>query len=81
MDVLTLDQVGFLYVGSLRWAGLFAPYWGGQSLLNAFCLLVPWQIYETLYLFFRMQKYRPITAQDAGMILFSMGDGIFTHLS
>jgi hypothetical protein len=33
-----------------------------------------------LYLSFRMQECRPLTPQDAGMILLSMGDGILTHL-
>jgi hypothetical protein len=36
---------------------------------------------ETLYLLLRVQECRFITPQGAGPIVFSMGDGIITHLS
>jgi hypothetical protein len=61
------------------------PLIGGmETLLRAFCLSALWQIYQTLYLFFRIQKCslqlplrmqecRPLTPQDAGMIWLSMG--------
>jgi hypothetical protein len=47
-----------LHVGCLRWAGLFAPYWGrGGTTLRAFCLSALWQIYETLHLLLRVQEW------------------------
>jgi hypothetical protein len=57
------------------------PLWW-ETTLRASYLLALWQIYETLYLLFRMQKCRFITpSQGAVIIVFSMGDGILTHLS
>jgi hypothetical protein len=39
------------------------------------------QIYETLYLIFRMQECRFTTpSHDEGIFVLSMGDGILTHL-
>jgi hypothetical protein len=62
-------------------SGLFAPYWEGWTILRAFCSSALWQIYQTLYLLFRIQKCRFTTpSQDAGIIVLSMGDGILTHL-
>jgi hypothetical protein len=42
---------------------------GGNNL--AFCLSGPWQIYKTMYLFFRMKECRLLTPH---------GSGIVTHL-
>jgi hypothetical protein len=57
------------------------PLIGGEEIiLGAFCSSARWQIYQTLYLLFRMQERRFATAQDAGMIVLSMGDGILAHL-
>jgi hypothetical protein len=69
------------------------PLLGGEGVttLRAFCLSAPWQIYETLYLVLRVQEcrfitssqgagMRPLTPQDAGIIVLSMGDGMLTHL-
>jgi hypothetical protein len=64
---------------------------GGETILRAFCSSALWQIYQTLYLLFRMQECRFTTpqdagirfilpSQDAGMIVLSMGDGILTNL-
>jgi hypothetical protein len=58
----------------------FAPYRGGETILRAVCSSALWQIYQTLYLLFRMQKCRFTTPQDAGMIVLSMGDGILICL-
>jgi hypothetical protein len=61
-------------------------------ILRAFCSLALWQIYQNLYLLFRVQKCRFTTpSQEAGMQVYnsfsgcrkavlSMGDGILTHL-
>jgi hypothetical protein len=49
--VFSLDSQAFS--GELVW---FAPYWGGKTILGAFCSSALWQIYQTLYLFFRLQK-------------------------
>jgi hypothetical protein len=58
------------------------PLMGGWTNLRVFCLSALWQIYEVLYLLFRVQECRFITPpQDAGVIVLSMGDGILTHLS
>jgi hypothetical protein len=57
------------FLGELVW---FAPYWGRETILGAFCSSAPWQIYQTLYLFFRMQKCRvttPLRVQNAGLQL------------
>jgi hypothetical protein len=68
---------GFFSLAMDLWAFLgklicFAPYWRGETLLRAFCLLALWQIYQTPYLFFRMQKCRFTTpSQDAGNIVLS----------
>jgi hypothetical protein len=53
---------------------------GGETTLRAFCLSALWQIYETMYLLFRVQECRPLTPQDAGIIVLSMGDRLLTHL-
>jgi hypothetical protein len=59
----------------------FCPLWG-ETTLREFCLSAPWQIYETMYLFLRVQECRFITpSQSAGLIVLSMGNGILTHLS
>jgi hypothetical protein len=55
-------------------------YWGRGNNLESIFSSALWQIYQTLYLFFRMQECRPPSPQDAGMIVLSMGDGILTHL-
>jgi hypothetical protein len=50
-------------------------------MLRAFCSSALWQIYETLYLLFRVQECRfTPPPQDAGIIMLSMEDGILTHL-
>jgi hypothetical protein len=59
--------------------GLFVRYWGKETILRAFCSSALWQIYQTLYLLFRVQKCRLTTPQDAGIIVLSMG-GWDTHL-
>jgi hypothetical protein len=54
---------------------------GGKTILRAFCSSALWQLYQTLYFLFRMQKCRFTTpSQDAGAIALSMGDGILIHL-
>jgi hypothetical protein len=53
---------------------------GRGTTLRAFCSSALWQIYQTVYLSFRMQECRPPSPQDVGMIVLSMGDGILTHL-
>jgi hypothetical protein len=61
--------------------GFFAPYGGGETILKAFCSLALPQIYQTLYLLFRMQECRFTTpSQDAGITVLSIGDGLLTHL-
>jgi hypothetical protein len=52
--------------------------WG--TILRAFCLSALWQIYQTQYFLFRVQKCRFTTPQDAGIPVLSMGDGLLTHL-
>jgi hypothetical protein len=52
----------------------------GETILRAFCSSALWQIYQTLYLLFRMQECRSVTPQDAGIIVLSMEEGIFNHL-
>jgi hypothetical protein len=57
------------------------PIGGGETILRAFCSSALWQIYQTLYLLFRMQECRLITPSwDAGIIVLSMENGILTHL-
>jgi hypothetical protein len=57
------------------------PLIGGvETILRAFCSSALWQIYETLYLLFRMQECRFTTPQDAGIIVLSVG-GWDTHSS
>jgi hypothetical protein len=63
----------YLHGGPLRWAGLFASYWG-EHFVYQFCgrfvgpCISFWQICETLYLFLRVQEGRFITpSQSAGM--------------
>jgi hypothetical protein len=53
---------------------------GGESILRAFCSSALWQVYQTLYLSFRVKECRPPSPWDAGMILLSMGDAD-THSS
>jgi hypothetical protein len=81
MDVLTLGW-GFFLIGhgsrafsvELVW---FAPLLAEGSNLESILLISP---VADLYLSFRMQECRPLSPQDVGMILLSMGDGILTHL-
>jgi hypothetical protein len=55
---------------------------GGESILGAFWSSALWQIYQTLYLPFRVQECRFTTpSQDAGITVLSMSDGMLTHLS
>jgi hypothetical protein len=50
---------------------------GRETILRAFCSSALWQIYQILYLLFRMQKCRFTTAsQDAGIIVLSMSEGL-----
>jgi hypothetical protein len=45
------------FAGFLRWTGLVCIFiGGGETILRAFCSSALWQIYQTLCLFFRMQK-------------------------
>jgi hypothetical protein len=54
---------------------------GVGTILTAFCSSALWQIYEILYLLFRMQKCRFTTpSQEAGIIVLSRGTGILTDL-
>jgi hypothetical protein len=47
-----------------------------ETILTAFCSSALWQIYETLYLLFRVQECRFTTPSwDAGIIVLSMGMG------
>jgi hypothetical protein len=98
MDILTLIWVrvkwalfiGPGFMGSLRWSGLFAPYWGERETnLIAFCSWTLWHIYETLYLFFRVQIYTSFSGcRNADLCLLLRmrnhsalhGDEILTHL-
>jgi hypothetical protein len=60
----------------VNWFGLHL-YWGRENNLESILLISP---VADLYLSFKMQKGRPPTPQEAGMLLLSMGDGILTHL-
>jgi hypothetical protein len=51
--------------------GLFALIGGGETVLRAFCSSALWQIYQTQYLLFRMQKCRFTTPQGAGMQVYN----------
>jgi hypothetical protein len=64
----------------MNWFGL--PLIGeGEIILRAFCSSALCKIYQTLYLFFRVQKCRFITpSQDAGILMLSLG-GWDTHSS
>jgi hypothetical protein len=62
------------FSGELVW---FAPLLGEGNNLESILLI---SLVADLYLSFRMQECRPLTPQDAGMILFSMGDGLPIHL-
>jgi hypothetical protein len=53
------------------------PLTGGAETIFRAAL---WQIYQNLYILFRAQKDRFTTAQDAGIIVLSMG-GWDTHSS
>jgi hypothetical protein len=64
---------------------------GGDSIFRTFCSSTLWQIYETLYFLFRMQKCRfttpshgaecrSLTSQNAEIIVLSTG-GWDTHSS
>jgi hypothetical protein len=60
---------GFFSLAMDSWAfsGLHL-YWGRGDNLGAFCSSALWQIYQTLYLFFRIQKCGfTIPSQGAGM--------------
>jgi hypothetical protein len=84
---LAKDSQAFL--DELVWLPLIG---GGEIILRAFCSSDLWQIYQTLYLFFRMQKCGFTTpSQEVGMQLYnsfsgcrnavlSMGDGILSPL-
>jgi hypothetical protein len=51
----------------------------GGTILRAFCSSALWQIYQTLYVLFMMQKGRFRTpSHDAGMLVLSM-EGWDTH--
>jgi hypothetical protein len=64
----------------------------GETILRAFYSSALWQIYQTLYLLFRVQECRFTIPQDAGMHVYNSfsgcrnhsslhgGDGILTHL-
>jgi hypothetical protein len=55
---------------------------GGETILRAFFSSALWQIYQTLYLLFRVQECRFTTpSHDAGIIVLSMGQGWDTHSS
>jgi hypothetical protein len=57
------------------------PYWWEGKSLRAFYSSALWQIYQTLYLLFRMQECRfTPPSQDAGITVLSMGDWILIHL-
>jgi hypothetical protein len=58
----------------VNWFGLHL-YWGRGNNLESTLLISP---VADLYLSFRMQECRPLTPQDVGMILLSMGDWILT---
>jgi hypothetical protein len=55
----------------------FAHLLGEGNNLETILFIIP---VADLYLSFRVQKCRPLTPQDAGMIVLSMGDGILAHL-
>jgi hypothetical protein len=64
----------------VNWFGLHL-YWGKGTILRAFCSSALKQIYQTLYLLFRMQECRFITpSQNTGITVLSMGDGILICL-
>jgi hypothetical protein len=77
-------------LSQVNWFGLHL-YWGRETILKAFCSSALWQIYQTLYLFFRMQKCR-FTAPSLGAGMQAsnssgyrndialLEDGKFTHL-
>jgi hypothetical protein len=58
------------FSGELVW---LASLLGEGNNLESILLISP---VADLYLSFRMQEFRPLTPQDAGMILLSMEDGI-----
>jgi hypothetical protein len=82
MNVFTSELGGFFslamdsraFSDELVW---LAPLLGEGNNLESILLISP---VADLYLSFRMQECRPPSPQDAGMILFSMGGGILTHL-
>jgi hypothetical protein len=61
------------FSGELVW---FAALLGEGNKLESVLLISP---VADLNLSFRMQECRPLTPEDAGMILLSMADGILTH--
>jgi hypothetical protein len=76
---------------SVNWLGLHL-YWRRGNNLENILLLSPVVDLSDPVTFFRLQKCslqlplriqecRPLSPQDAGMILLSMGDAILTHLS
>jgi hypothetical protein len=57
------------------------PYWEEGDNLESILLISPVQIYQTLYLLFRMQECRfTAPSQDAGITVLSM-EGWDTHSS
>jgi hypothetical protein len=70
----SLAMDSWAFSGKLVW---FAPLLEERNNLENILLISP---VADPYLYFRMQECRPLTPQDAGMILLSMGDGILTHL-
>jgi hypothetical protein len=59
----------------MNWAA--CPLLGRGSDLETFCSSALGQVYETLYLLFRVQECRfTPSSQDAGITVLSMGDGI-----
>jgi hypothetical protein len=77
---------GFFSLAVDSWAFLdklvCLPLIGGWTILTVFCSSALWQICQTLYLLFTMQKCRFTTpSQDAGMIVLSMIGGWDSHSS
>jgi hypothetical protein len=63
----------------VNWFGLHL-YWERGNNLESILVISPVADLSDFVLSFRMQECRPLTPQDVGMILLSMGDGILTHL-
>jgi hypothetical protein len=73
----------YLHGVSLRWAGLFAPYWEWWGAATLSILSAPWQIQETLHLLLRVQECRFISpshgALQGGWVTHSSALGIQTQ--